>query len=221
MRLMALSISAIVILCSCNNGSSTKEISDTTTTTTTATPSRSEPVAPKVDRQTLIAEIRGLKEVFASKDKDKIAELFQFPIADTIGIPVWEDSYFKEYKANGDKTTRDMFNRYFPQIAETTLIDDINFLFKHIQHDSLQKTDTLETDSYQKTQPCFRSYQVTIENETVTLRIDMQSNREWVDPNPKEDEVADNFSEICEHSLWWIFKYDGKKLNLFQISGLD
>ncbi len=28
-------------------------------------------------------------------------------------------------------------------------------------------------------------------------------------------------SEICEHNFWWIFKFDGQKLRLTNISGAD
>lgn len=216
MKLITLFLSAIVILYSCNNNSSTKEISDTTTAI------KSEPVALKVDRPTLIGELKRIKEVFSSKDRDKIATLFDFPIYDsTASFYVDDETYYKEWKKNGNKTTQEMFNRYFPQIYESNQMEDINYLFKHLQLDSLHQKDTLETDDYQNKQPCFKSYQIAIENETVTLTINMQSNREWVDPKPKEDEVSENSSEICEHALWWIFKFDGRKLKLFQISGAD
>ena len=217
MRSVILFLAATLIIYACNNSSSTKDVSDTSIAKKTEAA-----VAPKVDRPTLITEIKRLKEVFSSKDSENIATLFKFPIYDsTASIYVDDETYNKEWKENGGKTTRDMFNRFFPQIYESLQIEDINFLFKHIQLDSLQMKDTLETDTYQKTQPCYKSCQIAIENETVTLRIDMQSNREWVDPDPKEDEVADNSSEICEHGFWWIFRFDGKNLNLVQISGAD
>ena len=155
MRWTTVYLFTALIILSCKNSSSTKETNDT------AIAKKVEPVAGKIDRPTLIAEIKRLKEVFSSKDREKIATLFDFPIYDsTASIYVDDENYYKEWKENGDKTTREMFNRYFPQIYESLQIKDINFLFKDIQLDSLQIKDTLETDSYQKSQPCFKSYQI-------------------------------------------------------------
>jgi len=216
MRLITMVISAIIILCSCNNSSSTRDINDTTAT------GKSEPVAPILDRPTLIGELKKLKEIISTKDKSKIATIFDFPIADsTASIYTEDESYIKEWRANGERTTRDMFNRYFQQVYEGLQMDEINTLFKQIQLDSLQMKDTLEDEIFIDSLPCYKSYSIEIDKEIVSLKIVGNSNPDFKSSNTKEDEVAENSSEMCEHAFWWNFKYDGKKLHLFQISGAD
>ena len=49
----------------------------------------------------------------------------------------------------------------------------------------------------------------------------MKSNKNYKSKILSENNIPENSSDICEHDLWWIFKFDGKKLHLESISGAD
>jgi hypothetical protein len=112
-----------------------------------------------------------------------------------------------------------MFIRFFPQISESLDVDGLNELFKNIKFDSLFHKDTLEHEVIIKTQPCYNYYNIGIEKEFVTLSIGMNSNKNYKSKTISKDEMPENSSEICEHVLWWLFRFDGKKLHFKGISG--
>ena len=53
----------------------------------------------------------------------------------------------------------------------------------------------------------------------MTLSVGTNSNKDFQSKNVSEDEIPENDSSICEHVLWWIFRFDGKKLHFEDISG--
>jgi hypothetical protein len=77
-RLVFLFLSAFILI-SCNISESTKAASDTLTAG-----QQSGTVAKKLERQPLIEELKQLKAVLSSRDKEKIADLFEFPIPDRV-----------------------------------------------------------------------------------------------------------------------------------------
>jgi hypothetical protein len=114
-----------------------------------------------------------------------------------------------------------MFLQYFKEISSSILIDQVSNLFQHIKVDSLLYKDTLEYSAYIKTEPCYYSYEIEVIKNSVTLRMDMNSNKNYKTKKNSEDDIPENSSEFCEHNFWWIFKFDGKKLHLETISGAD
>ncbi len=174
----------------------------------------------KSARHILIEELKKLQITVASNDKQDISDIFPFPLSDTaFSIYIDDTTYYEQLKANGNKTTKAMFLQYFKEISESILVDQVNNLFQYINVDSLLHKDTLEYDAYVNTNPCYYSYEIEVANDYVRLRMDMNSNKNYKGKNLSEDDVPKNSSEICEHAFWWVFKFDGKKLYLVNISG--
>lgn len=174
----------------------------------------------KTERNVLIEKLRRLQVVFASNDKEKIAEIFSFPISnETVGIYIDDKSFNDQLKKNGDKTTRSMFMDSYQDISESLQIDQINQLFKYLNIDRLLEQDTLEYEALIKTEPCYHFYGIKIEKGLVTLTVGTNSNKDYKSKSTSENEIPENDDSICEHVLWWIFKFDGKQLHLKEISG--
>ena len=101
--------------------------------------------ATKNDRQILVEELKRLQAVLASDDKEKIADLFGFPVYnETIGIYIDDSSFNAQLDKNGKKVTRPMFIRSYREVAESLQIDQVRRLFKKLNIDSLLLKDTLE-----------------------------------------------------------------------------
>jgi hypothetical protein len=170
----------------------------------------------------LIEELKRLRQIIASKNKERIADIFEFPLPDSSFSIFIDDSTFNEqYKSNGNKTTKSMFLHSFKEISESIWLDQLNNLFQHINIDSLSYKDTLEHEAYVETEPCFYSYTIEVVKDSVILRMDMRSNQNYESKKPSDDEIPENSSEICEHSFWWNFRFDGKKLRFENIAGAD
>lgn len=213
MRQTLIFLTSLVMLLSCNNTDSTKVLSETTTkqqndTTTT-----------KTERQILIEELKRLQDVFASNDKEKIANLFSFPLPnETVGIYIDDSTFNAQLDKNGNKVTKPMFINSFQEVSESLQIDQVNQLFKKLNIDSLLLKDTLEHEALIKTEPCYHFYGVKVENNLVTLTLGTNSNKDYKSKSVSEDEIPENDSSICEHVLWWMFKFDRKRLHFKNIS---
>ena len=211
-------LTVLLMLIACNNsdtkeGTNNKQVEEQLTDTTQI----------KSERQILIEELKGLQQTIASNDKEKIADIFQFPLSGTaFNIYIDDNAYNEQFKTNNNKTTKTMFLQYFKEISESILVDQVRNLFQYINIDSLLHKDTLEYYAYIKTEPCYYSYKLDLNNDIVTLRMNMKSNTNYKS-NKKlsEDDIPENSSENCEHDFWWVFKFDGKKLHLQNISGAD
>ena len=215
MRLNLIILTLFTLFLSCNSTDTTKVSSDTT-----IIKQQGVTTAKKSKRQLLIEELKRLQEVFASKDKQKIADIFHFPLSDKIvGIYIDDSTFNVQSKQNGNKTTRAMFVRFFPQISESLQINELNHLFRNINVDSLLQEDTLEHEALIKTEPCFHFYSIRIEKDLVTLTVGTNSNEDYKSKTASEDKITENSSEFCEHMLWWVFTFDGKKLQFKEISG--
>ena len=174
----------------------------------------------KTKRNVLIEELRRLQVVFASNDKERVAELFSFPISsETVGIYIDDKSFNEQLKKNGDKTTKSMFMVSYQDISESLQIDQINQLFKQLNIEKLLEHDTLEYQALIKAEPCYHFYGIKIEKGLVTLTVGTNSNKDYKNKSTSEDEIPENDSSICEHVLWWVFTFDGKQLHLKEISG--
>jgi hypothetical protein len=214
MKLTFIFLTTLVLLTSCNNRNKTNVASDTLIAS-----QQVETTSNTSERQILIEELRRLKTVFASKDKEKIADLFQFPLSDTAFLYIDDSTFNAKLDKNGGKTTRTMFISHFSSISESLQIDQLNQLFAKINIDSLFKKDTLEHEVIIETEPCYPYYGVSIEKDIVTLTVGTNSNKNYKSKSLLEDEIPENNSSICEHVIWWLFKFDGKKLRFNNILG--
>lgn len=203
------------LLLSCNSSDTPKILNDTITVKPHSDTSRT-----KTEREILIEELRRLQVAFASDDKEKVAEIFSFPISnETIGIYIDNEYFNEQLKKNGNKTTRSMFLGSYRDIAEGLQIDQINQLFKKLNIEKLLDQDNIELEAINKTEPCYHFYGIKIENGLVTLTVGTNSNKDYKSKSASEDEVPENDSSICEHVLWWTFTFDGRQLHLKEITG--
>lgn len=208
-------ILVLIILVACNNSDTTKD-----TSKTQKEEQYTDTTKNKSERQTLIEELKRLQQIIASNDKEKIADIFKFPLSGTAFSIYIDDSVFqKQFKANANKTTKTMFLQYFKQICNDIWLEQLDNLLQLTHIDSLLYKDTLEYKAYIKYEPCFYSYQIEIVKNGVILRMNMNSNKNYKNKNSSENDIPKNSSEICEHSLWWVFGFDGEKLHFQNISG--
>lgn len=179
-----------------------------------------EATAADADRQIIIEELKRLRTVFASDDKEKIADIFSFPIAnETVSIYTDNNSFNEQLAKSNNQVTRSMFISYYPGVAESLQIDQLNQLFRKLDIEQLLSKDYIEHDAIIKTEPCYHFYRVKIENQLVMLTIGTNSNTNYENKSASTDEVPENDSSMCEHVLWWAFIFDGKQLQFKEIAG--
>ncbi len=208
-------LAAVGLLTSCNSTEMTKVASETATVI-----QHSDKSASKTERQLLIEELNQLKATIASNDKERIADIFQFPLSDTtVGIYIDDSTYYAQFEKNGNKTTRTMFVRFFPQVSESLQINELNQLLKNIRLDSLQQKNTLEREVHIKTEPCYKFYYIDVQGNIVTLTTGQSVNENFKSSTASEDEIPENSSEFCESLLWWVFRFDGKRLHFVKQHG--
>jgi hypothetical protein len=216
MKRTILVLTVLITLIACNNPDTAKVKARQTEQAVDSTEN-------KLDRIVLIEELKKLQRTIATNDKEKIAGIFEFPIVDTIFSGYVDDSsYYEQFKSNGDQTTKAMFLQHFKQISISMQFDQVNNLFRKINNvDKLLRRDTLQGDTYIKSEPCFYTYSIEVDRDIVALRMDMQSNSNYKSKKASEDDIPENSSEFCEHNFWWKLKFDGKKLHVVNISGAD
>lgn len=141
-------------------------------------------------RQLLIGELVKLKAIFASGDRNKIEQLTHLHlIGDSLRIAVNDSTYYP----GG--------------------ISELNNLFKFLQLDSLNLQNEIQFDQIIPSKPCYKFYTIHIEDTTVSLVTGSNTNIDFTGPKKKHDPVKSG--EECEWSLYWVFRWNGKKL-LFQ-----
>jgi hypothetical protein len=215
MRLTLSLLIACGLLLSCNQSDSTKVVTDATTETR-----QRDTAINKADRDILIQKLKQLQTVFASNDKEKIAALFPFPLSEkTVGIYIDDSSFNAQYEKNGNQVTRAMFIQYYRDISESLQIDQLNQLLKKVDVGKLLKKDTLAYEAIIKSEPCYHFYELKIEKDLVTLTVGTKSNSGYKSKSVTENEMPANSSEICEHVLWWAFRFDGNEFYLKEIAG--
>jgi hypothetical protein len=213
MRQLCIVLIVFSILIACNN-------SDIKTTTSSETEQQFDPA--KSSRPILIEELKRLREIIASNNKERIAGIFGFPLPDTsFSVYIEDNTFSSQFESNGNKITKSMFLHYFKEISESIWLDQLNNLFQHIHIDSLLYKDTLEHAAYLKTEPCFYSYKIEVIKDSVVLKMDINANQNYKSKYSSDNHVPENSSEVCEHSFWWNFSFDGKKLHFKNIAGAD
>ena len=214
MRLILIVSLASAIMFSCTSSDTTKIATDSP-----GIQKQVETTVSTFGRQVLIEELKRLRTIFISDDKEKIAGVFQFPVPDTTLALFIEDSGFnEELRKNGDKLTKDMFLRFYPQVYENLQIGELKQLFKNLQPDSLLRKDGLEYKVIKREEPCYKFYIVEAANDHVTLSVGSAVN-DIYRGDSLDGDLEENSSEYCEHVLWWVFGFDGKRLKVIKIYG--
>jgi len=215
MRLNLTFLTIFGLLLSCNQ--SDKKAADHDGATLTL---QNNTIATKSERQIIIEELKRLQAVFASNNKEKIADVFSFPISnETLGIYIDNNNFNEQLEKNSNKATRSMFVTFYGDISKSLQVDQINQLFKKLDVENLLNKDNIEHEAIIKTEPCHHFYGVKIENKLVTLTVGTNSNKDYKSKSNTEDDIPENDSSICEHVLWWVFTFDGKQLHFKEISG--
>jgi len=176
----------------------------------------------KKSRNSLIEELKRLKQTISSNDKQKIADIFDFPKPYSFFSVYVEDStYLEQVKSNSNNVTKDIFLTHYKGISTNIWLDEMKYLLQNIPIDSLNYKDNLELSNLIEKEPCYNSYQIEIIGDSITLRMNMNSNLNFKSKKSSLDEIEENANEICDHSFWWTFKFDGTKLHFKTIGGAD
>ena len=171
--------------------------------------------ASRPTRQTLIAQLAQLRDRINSKDKQKIGELFQFPIPDSLisigGMNALLDSSLRA----GDALSRELYDRYFDStIAKVWNIDEFSKLFRYLDIKRLSGKDSLYHQTVIATEPCYRYYEAVIEGDSVVhITYGITDNRNYTGKKTEDEENAS-----CDYATFWEFIFDGKKLMLIRQS---
>jgi hypothetical protein len=215
MRNISFIVIALLLIVSCRNSDGNRSSVDSLTVY-----DHSKAKSDNRRRGLIIQELNRLKSVLLSTNKQQIATIFQFPLSDTIvGIYIDDTSYNAEFTKNGNKTTQSMFLQYYPQIYESLQLRELEELFKKIRLEDLQQKDTLELEVKVNTEPCFKFYGIEVNGDMVTLTTGQGVNDTFSSSRASSDEVPENSSEFCESVLWWIFKFNGRKLIFVKQTG--
>ncbi len=201
MRLISCVLLPAIFFFSCNNANHDKEAGGADTAQASAS---SGP-------RTVMDAITDLKNTLQSGNRSNIADLFDFPVADTIMRVYLDDSVFQEnYRAAGDKITKSMFMNYFDTIARFNNLSDIIEGFKYLPLDSLKYKNRIEKVFKSKDEPCTREYSIEVENGLV--RFQFTTNQSDLFKSKGNDEEDARFNSGCEYASWWTFRFDGSRL---------
>lgn len=198
-----------ISLVSCNNSSNTNSDSAI---------SKEYNSGVTANRSLIVEALIKLKTTLASKEKEKIAGVFNFPLSDSIQIYTESEAYQKEREQNGDRVSKKLFLKYFEEISNDIQMEQINGLFRNINVEHLLKQDKLDYENIIATEPCYSFYSIEIKNNLITLSVGSGSNKNYKS-KVSDDEVPENSSEFCESVLWWIFRFNNGKLQLVSING--
>ncbi|HEV2353415.1 MAG TPA: hypothetical protein VGR89_04185 [Puia sp.] len=222
-------------------------------------------------RPSLIAQLKGIHRLLATGDKHMIAQLFSYPVPDSVGNIYAEDTAFRtELARNGGNMTREMFLRYFDSISPALQFDQFNRAFELLNVDSLARRDTLETEDDTTNEPCTYFYRIRVDGDTlVSITYGVSSvNPDYSASAEKEREasattkgqkegvqgaIRDSSAKAgagmdaparsrdsaaraaedstardelynegaCEHDIYWVYRFDGRKLHLIKHDAAD
>ena len=160
-------------------------------------------VVPAADTLTrkdaLIAALKNLHKAIASRDKQQIAALFQFPVPDTVMPTFVDDSTFNAaYEKNNRLLTDTLYNKYFKEITGVWGLGEFSQVFKYLDVTQLRKKDSL-ADSVAK-DGAVRIYEI---------------------QNAKDSLISINYGvthtdsdEGGEYLISWYFLFDGRRLRV-------
>jgi hypothetical protein len=178
------------------------------------------PAAPSTRRSELVAQLKLLGQRLSSGDKHRIAEVFQFPIPDSLLTYYGNDTAFNETRARDSGiTTAATFDQYFHEINKELDFKEFSRVFKRLKVDQLLTKDSIEHDAINKKDPCYNFYRIEIQGDSlVYITFGVNSRKDYVGPETKDE----NFDiSLCEHDTFWNFVFDGQQLRFVRNSGAD
>jgi hypothetical protein len=168
----------------------------------------------------LIEQLNKIKQILNSNNSKEISSIFDFPKSDSEFSIYIDDSTFNEQlRLNSNNITKENFLNNYKVISSNIWVDDIKYLLNNLPIDSLIYKDKLEVSNLIEKEPCYNSYKIEVIGDSISLITTMKSNENFISKQKATNEIEENSSEICEHSLWWTFKFDGKRLIFKRISG--
>lgn len=178
------------------------------------------PVTPSERRAALVAQLKILGQQLASGDKRKIAQIFQFPVPDSLLTYYGNDTAFNEARArDGDATTAAVFNQYYQEISSELDFKEFSRVFKRLKVDRLLTRDSIEYDAIIKKEPCYNFYRIQIEGDSlvlITYGVNHQENYSGPETKDPDFDIS-----VCEHDTFWDFVFDGHRLRFIRNSGAD
>jgi len=162
-------------------------------------------------RQALIAQLARLRDRITSKDKQKIAQLFQFPIPDSLISIGGMNTLLDSSMGAGSSLSRELYDRYFDStIADVWKIDEFAKLFRYLDIKRLSGKDSLYHKTVIATEPCYQYYEIILQGDSVVhIVYGITENRNYTGKKTEEEENAS-----CDYATFWEFIFDGKKLTL-------
>ena len=162
-------------------------------------------------REKLIAALQDLANIFASRDPQRVASLFPFPVPDTV-LQVYTDepAFVAVLEKSRGQITRQIFIDHFTAITETVMMPDIDSLFRTLPPAQLAHRDTLEKTFIVPKEPCVKYYRMAVEGDMVVLVAGITGNEQFA------GDAEYSSSEMCETAAVWVFYFDGETLVLKQ-----
>jgi hypothetical protein len=194
MRQLTIALAAVLISFSCNNSSDEKIVHTASTT---------QNVQASDENQRLIDELKKMGMILSSGDKNKIAELFPFPITDSAFGIYLGDNLQEDYKKNGNLITREMFLKHYSTFIQAQDLNGFRDIFKNLPLDSVTSKQPLFKERTIKGEPCIEFHKIEMRTDTVELQSGFSG---LADPNSSDADVG------CEYNSIWYFRFDGKKL---------
>lgn len=156
--------------------------------------------------------ILDLKSRLETQNPNSIADLLPFPLEDTVMNVMVDNADFQQaYTAAGNKLTRCLFIKYYYEISKDTYLDEIANIFRLLPVDSLLYKNSLSKTVRQKDKPCSKFYSIEIQGDFVRLIYRTNVNDEYAAKDKSEQDYAG-----CEYAVFWIFRLQGERLQLFR-----
>jgi hypothetical protein len=91
-------------------------------------------------------------------------------------------------------------------------MDQFSKLFQNLNVDSLLNKNKLSSEKHHKNMGCYNIYYIIIDGTEVTLFYGTNSDPSYRARHPNEEMVCE------EHSYFWTFLFDGKKLQFKKLA---
>ncbi|WP_461789227.1 hypothetical protein [Pedobacter sp.] len=122
MRHSLIFLTIIGLLYSCNQSDKKTVVHDKA-----AQAQHNDTAVTSAERKIIIKELKRLQVIFTAIDKEKVADIFGFPISEeNLGIYIDNSSFNENLKKNSNKITRSMFISSYYDISESLQIDQIS-----------------------------------------------------------------------------------------------
>ena len=131
-----------------------------------------------------------------------------------MGIYVEDEAYQRRFQANGNAIDRSLLTDFFPQIAQSLNLSELQELLRQIPPEKLSARDSVYTETRRKAEACYMFHEAVLHGDTLVLFFGSDDNEDYTPPKGSDEE-----EEFCEYGAKWTFRFDGREfrlLNVFQ-----